>query len=97
MALEGNQDPSLHKKIVGLSVPEISLLSRLFYETGHAKGNRNDMLRFICRNYSTAHTANIPLESLGKKYYQVARNTQRSVRRMLQKMVDYLDDPNNFN
>ena len=93
-AIRQSQAPQ--KEVLRLSVPQISLISRLFYETGNIEGTRKESLRFVSRNYSTIYTMNISPESLSKKYYQVTEQTKQVVRGVLMQMLDYLNEPTNF-
>ncbi|MBP2831241.1 hypothetical protein J8281_03490 [Aquimarina sp. U1-2] len=79
------------KQLVLISVSEMSLFTRLFYENKLLEGTRKSVLQFVSNSYSTLKTKNISIESLDRKYYELPTTTKRNVRQVLRNMLDQLD------
>ncbi|MGB5928010.1 MAG: hypothetical protein WBH03_07535, partial [Cyclobacteriaceae bacterium] len=79
------------KKLVKMSVPQLSLFVRAIFETGLVEGTRHDLLRFVCENYRTDQQEHISEGSLKGKYYKVDTSTKRAVGRLLKKMLTHVE------
>ncbi len=79
------------KTLVKMSVPQLSLLVRAFFETGLVDGTRQELMAFVCRHYRTDQQENISVGSLKGKYYKVDTGTKRAVGRMMKKMLAHIE------
>lgn len=80
-----------HKTLVKMSVPQLSLFVRAFFETGLVDGTRQELMDFVCRHYRTDQQENISVGSLKGKYYKIDTSTKRSVGRMIKKMLAHIE------
>ena len=75
-----------------LSVSQLAYLFRLMYETGYLKvRNQTDLLKFISDNFKTGNTHTISTRSLRSKYYNVDSATRDSVKELLGKIMEKLN------
>lgn len=79
------------KRLVKMSVPQLSLFIRAIFEAGLVEGTRHEMLRFVCEHYRTDQQEHISEGSLKGKYYKVDTSTKRSVGRLLKKMLTHVE------
>jgi hypothetical protein len=79
------------KTLVKMSVPQLSLFVRAFFETGLVDGTRQELMAFVCRHYRTDQQENISVGSLKGKYYKVDTGTKRAVGRMMKKMLAHIE------
>ena len=79
------------KRILKLSVSEISLITRLLYEQGTLEGPKKAFFKFLSNTFSTHKTKVISQESLSNRYYSIPDSTKISVKRMLRGMLLKLD------
>lgn len=79
------------KTLLKMSVPQLSLFVRAFFETGLVDGTRQELLDFVCRHYRTGQQENISVGSLKGKYYKIDTGTKRSVGRMMKKMLAHIE------
>ncbi|PTB92389.1 hypothetical protein C9994_14110, partial [Marivirga lumbricoides] len=79
------------KTLLKMSVPQLSLFVRAFFETGLVDGTRQELLDFVCRHYRTDQQENISVGSLKGKYYKIDTGTKRSVGRMMKKMLAHIE------
>ncbi|WP_299432045.1 hypothetical protein [uncultured Aquimarina sp.] len=79
------------KKVLKLSVSEISLITRLLYEQGMLEGSKKKFFEFLSNTFKTHKTKVISPESLSNRYYSIPESTKTSVRKMLRSMLLKLD------
>jgi len=80
------------KRQLKMSVAQLSLLVRAFYETGLVEGSRHELLQFISRHYRTDQQENISFGSLKGKYYKIDTGTKRAVGRMMKRMLSHIEN-----
>jgi hypothetical protein len=80
------------KKQLRMSVAQLSLFVRAFFETGLVDGTRQELLQFITRHYRTDQQENISFGSLKGKYYKVDTGTKRAVGRMMKRMLAHIEN-----
>lgn len=76
-----------------MSVPQMTLVMKAFYETGLLMGSRREAIRFMNRYYSTENVENISYESLQGKYYKVEDSTRKAVLQMMERVICFLEKP----
>jgi hypothetical protein len=77
---------------LNISVAQLALIVRLFYESGHfAIANIKEILRFIALHYESKKQQHISTGSIHKEFYSVTQVTAAVVRDMLLKMVDIIN------
>lgn len=87
-----NGNPQNTKIETNLSVSQLAYLFRLMYETGYLKvRNQTDLLQFIADNFMTGNTHTISTRSLRSKYYNVDSATRDSVKELLVKVLEKLN------
>ncbi|WP_299187677.1 hypothetical protein [uncultured Aquimarina sp.] len=79
------------KKILKLSVSEISLITRLLYEQGMLEGSKRTFFEFLSNTFKTNKTKVISPESLSNRYYPIPDSTKTSVKKILRGMLLKLD------
>ena len=80
------------KQTFKLSVAELSLVTRLFYEHQMLEGTRQSVLEFVCQHFSTVRTPSISEDSLDRKYYSTPLSAKRNIRKLLKSMLSQLDE-----
>lgn len=80
------------KRQLRMSVAQLSLFVRAFFETGLVEGTRHELLQFITRHYRTDQQENISFGSLKGKYYKVDTGTKRAVGRMMKRMLAHIEN-----
>ncbi|MBQ4818860.1 hypothetical protein [Aquimarina sp. MMG016] len=80
------------KKLVHISVSEISLIARLLFETGLLKGPKKKLFQFLSNTFITKKSQVISQESISNRYYSVSEATKLSVEGMLKKMLYTLEN-----
>lgn len=77
-----------------MTVNVLAYFFRLLFTVGVVSGHKSNMLLFIARNFSTPGTEEQPLslKSVENKYKQVVEKTAMTVRSVLLKMLNLLDD-----
>lgn len=73
-----------------MSVPQLSIMIKVFYETDLLSGSRREILRFASRNYCTENSESISYDSLLSKYYQIEDSNRKTVLEILEKMTLFL-------
>lgn len=88
-SLEKNTLASAEEKlIVNLSVAQIALIARLFYEEGcYGNATVTDVLKFIAAHYQSKRQEHISAASLTKEYYGVGQKTAAVIQDMLKGMA----------
>ena len=79
------------KKILKLSVSEISLITRLLYEQGMLEGSKRTFFEFLSSTFKTHKAKVISPESLSNRYYSIPDSTKTSVKKILRGMLLKLD------
>ncbi|WP_159092110.1 hypothetical protein [Aquimarina sp. Aq107] len=79
------------KKILKLSVSEISLITRLLYEQGMLEGSKRTFFEFLSNTFKTHKAKVISPESLSNRYYSIPDSTRASVKKILRGMLLKLD------
>ncbi|WP_299189614.1 hypothetical protein [uncultured Aquimarina sp.] len=79
------------KKILKLSVSEISLITRLLYEQGMLEGSKRTFFEFLSSTFKTHKAKVISPESLSNRYYSIPDSTRTSVKKILRGMLLKLD------
>ncbi|KAA1245784.1 hypothetical protein [Aquimarina sp. RZ0] len=92
MMLRTTENNVVSKKLLKVSVPEISLITRLLYGTKFIEGSKRDSFQFLSNVFSTKNAKVISPESLSNHYYSVNESSKRSVQKILKKMLVSLDD-----
>ncbi len=80
-----------YKKLLKISVPEVSLLTKLLYDAKLIEGPRTEMFTFLSGTFCTPKAKVISPESLSNNYYSISENSKRSVKKMLKTMLLQLD------
>jgi hypothetical protein len=80
------------KRQLKMSVAQLSLFVRAFFETGLVDGTRHELLQFITRHYRTDQQETISFGSLKGKYYKVDTGTKRAVGRMMKRMLAHIEN-----
>ena len=75
------------KKMVHMSVSELSIFIRVLYESGVLKESRKAFFEFISETFRTKKAESISTESIKNRYYAVSENTRLSVEGKLKKML----------
>ena len=88
---------SYDKRLLKMSVAQLSLFVRAFFETGLVEGTRQELLQFITRHYRTDQQENISFGSLKGKYYKVDTGTKRAVGRMMKRMLAHIENAGKIN
>lgn len=89
---EESPQPKNKKGLLKLSVAQLSLITRLFFESGLVEGSRKDLLRFVANHYRTNNQEQISVDSLSSKYYQVETGTKKTVSQMMKKMLAAIEN-----
>lgn len=79
------------KRILHLSVSEISLIIRLLYEQGMLEGHKKTFFEFVSKTFKTHKTKTISPVSLSNRYYSIPESTKISVKKKLRGMLLQLD------
>ncbi len=79
------------RKLLKLSVPEVSLFTKLLYESKLVDGPKTKLFSFVSNNFSTEKSKQISTESLSNNYYSVNESSKKSVRKLLKGMLFQLD------
>ncbi len=79
------------KKMLKISVPEVSLFTKLLYDSQLVDGSKKELFSFLSATFRTQKTTLISPESLSNNYYSVSEGSKRSVKKMLTKMLLQLD------
>lgn len=79
------------KKLIHISVPELSLITRLLVEVKIFKGSKRAIFQFLSETFTTKKAATISPESLSNRYYSVTDTTKKTVTGILQKMLYQLE------
>ena len=85
------QKNNREKKLLKISVPEVSLVSRLLYDSKLVNGSKKDFFAFLSNTFRTEKSALISSESLSNNYYSISESSKRSVKKMLKSMLLQLD------
>ncbi|MGB3468142.1 MAG: hypothetical protein WBA74_22845 [Cyclobacteriaceae bacterium] len=80
------------KSMMNISVAQLAVFVRAFFETGMVKGTRQELLHFTTRHYATEQQENISFASLKGKYYKIDIGTKRKVVRMIKKMLAHVEN-----
>ena len=75
------------KKMVHMSVSELSIFIRVLYESGVLKESRKAFFEFISETFRTKKAESISTESIKNRYYAVSENARLSVEGKLKKML----------
>ncbi|WP_282088318.1 hypothetical protein [Aquimarina algiphila] len=88
---ESKSFKSSNKKLIKISVPEVSLLTKLLYDTKLVEGPKTELFTFLSDTFSTPKAKIISPESLSNNYYSISESSKRSVKKMLKTMLLQLD------
>lgn len=88
---DNNEIYSNQKKLLKISVSEISLITRLLYEQGLLDGSKKTFFEFISNNFKTSKRDIISPESLSNRYYSIPESAKISVRKMLRAILRQLN------
>ncbi len=91
---EVNNNVSNNRRLLKVSVPEVSLITKLLYESKVVDGPRTDLFSFLSKTFRTEKASSISSESLSNNYYSVSESSKRSVKKMLKGMLLQLDQMN---
>ncbi|GAA4275978.1 hypothetical protein [Aquimarina mytili] len=80
-----------NRKLLKVSVPEVSLITKLLYESKVIDGPRTELFSFLSKTFRTEKAALISSESLSNNYYSVSESSKRSVKKILKGMLLQLD------
>lgn len=95
VATDNAMEPGFKLK-VDMSVPQLSYLLRVFVET-HIIKNENIafLLRFLTKIFQTKRTDDVSYDSAHNKYYNAETSTKGAVKKLLLRMVAYIDRDSN--
>ncbi|WP_378181992.1 hypothetical protein [Aquimarina sp. SS2-1] len=80
------------KKMIELTVSELSLIARLMYESDILKGSKKNFFHFLSDSFKTKKSNTISVESLSNRYYSINKATFRSVDGILRIMLYKLEN-----
>ncbi len=86
-----SHEKSRPKKLLTITVSEISLITRLLYEQNLLEGSKKLFFEFLSETYQTRKAKIISPESISNRYYSVTEVTKNSVKRLLRKMLVHID------
>ena len=79
------------KKHLDVSISELSLITRLLFESELLTGSKKRVFEFLSSSFTTKTTKDISVESLSSRYYSVNNGTIDAVSKMLRDMLYRLD------
>ncbi len=85
------KENSFKRKLLKMSVPEMSLWTKLLYECRLIDGPKTEVFTFLSSVFRTPKSSLISTESLSNNYYSVSESSKRSVRSKLNGMLLQLD------
>jgi hypothetical protein len=84
------------KIISKLSVPQLAYFFHVLYLMKKIKAaNKTDIMKFIAENFETHNAAEISINSLRSKYYNVDEKVKAGVRKQLTELIQFIDNDQN--
>jgi hypothetical protein len=75
-----------------LSVAQVAYLMRVMYEAGIITAdNQREIARFVSESMCTERTSKISFESLYSKYYNIETSTNRAIKEVIIRMLNYVN------